>query len=130
MNQNLGPQFDKHVGYAVQELAHNHTEWDGQEQPLHYTETQVHPGQVRFQRYPASDERVQSALEGYRSGAQMPPVVLVHRAGETMTADGHHRLSAAEILRRPVSAVVANSPREDRYSGAARIGTLRKPRGR
>lgn len=58
----------------------------------------------------------------------MPPVALVRRAGETMTADGHHRLSAAEHLGQEVDALVAHSPREDAYTGRANIGTKRKPR--
>lgn len=143
MNQNLGPQFptsmswddvkDKHPLYsrfgfdhAVNELAHNHKEWDGTPQPLSYTESGVHPRDVRFQRYPASDPRVSEAIQGYKSGASVPPVLLVNRAGESLTADGHHRLSAAEILDRPVPAVVAQSPREDRYAGKAGIGYTKK----
>lgn len=110
--------------HAVSELSH-----DGDiEQPLQFSQKSVRPGKVRFQRYPESDERVQHAMKGYSDGADMPPVLLVNRGGETLTADGHHRLSAAEILKRPVEALVTTSPHPERYAGRAKVGTLRKPR--
>jgi hypothetical protein len=128
---NLSPhQFtgDPYMQHAVNELALNHREWTGDAEPLHYTQETVRPSSVRFQRYPTTDPRVQSALEGFSSGATMPPVTLVRRAGETMTADGHHRLSAAEHLGQPLDAVVAHSPRTDAYYGKANIGTKRRPK--
>lgn len=115
---------DIYLHHAVNELVN-----DGEpDAPMRLSTQDVHPSRVRFQRYPETDERVQRALQGYRTGADMPPVLLARRAGETLTADGHHRLTAAEILKRPVPAVVAEGDRTDRYAGKARIGTLRKPR--
>ena len=113
---------------AIHELVHSGPHHDGTLRPVSLREAIVRPGQVRFQRYPESDERVQSAMRGYSSGATMPPVLLASRGGETLTADGHHRLTAAEILKRPVQALIADSPRAEPYVGRARIGTLRKPR--
>lgn len=110
--------------HAVNELAHVP---DGEMVTPHlpFTQEQVHPHDVRFQRYPASDPRVRAALEGYRSGAPVPPVLLVNRAGEHHTADGHHRLSAAEILDRPVPAVIGHSARADAYAGQVSLGYRR-----
>lgn len=124
---NPGQFPDVHLYHAVNELAHN---GDPGDNPITFSHEDVHPRSVRFQRYPESDPRVQSAMEGYRSGVEMPPVLTVRRAGEHMTADGHHRLTAAELLGRSVPAQVAISPREDAYAGKARIGTLRKPRAK
>lgn len=119
---------DPYMQHAVDELALHHSAWTGNSEPLQYTQESVRPSTVRFQRYPHTDPRVHAAIEGYSSGADMPPVTLVRRAGETMTADGHHRLSAAEHLGQTVQAVVAHSPRDDQYTGRANIGTKRKPR--
>jgi len=122
----LGEQFggDVYLHHAVNELVN-----DGEPgAPMRVSKEDIHPSRVRFQRYPESDARVQSAMQGYRDGADVPPVLLARRGGETLTADGHHRLTAAELLKRPVSALVHEGDRPDRYTGRAKIGTLRKPR--
>ena len=49
-------------------------------------------------RFDTRNSRMTSALEGYRSKANMPPVVLVHKDGEHEVADGHHRVTAARHL--------------------------------
>lgn len=65
---------------------------------------------------PGSEHRVQSALEGYREGRRVPPVVLVHRAGEYHFADGHHRTTAQKRLGRTrVRAYVVESPETTPY---------------
>lgn len=110
------------MDHAVNELAHIS---DGEMVTplLAYTEEQVDLRGVRFQRYPSDDARMASLMEGYQSGGEVPPVLLVERAGEIHTVDGHHRLSAQEELGRTlVPAVVAHSLREDKYSGVASIG--------
>lgn len=45
-----------------------------------------------------SNPRVKSAVEGYKSGANIPPVVLTRVGDEHHIADGHHRVAAARSL--------------------------------
>ena len=111
--------------FAVSELVNNGEDYSME--GLRFTEQIVSPNDVVFQRYPESDPRMERAMQGYRDGT-MAPVLLVHRAGEYLTVDGHHRLSAAEALDLSVPAVVAHSIRDDKYEGGARIGKLKPKR--
>lgn len=113
------PGFD----WAVAELAWGgDPTWDGNLRPLAFSEEEVSPRDVVFQRYPMSDERAAAVAAKYQADVALPPVLLVQRGGELLTADGHHRLSAAEKLGISVRAVIAHSPLTDKYRGAARVG--------
>lgn len=115
-----------HFAMAVAELAWGgDPTWDGYPRPLAFTEREVRPLDVVFQRYELSDLRAQAIHEKYRGGEELPSILLVERGGELLTADGHHRLSAAEFLKISLNAVIAHSPLGDKYLGAARIGERR-----
>lgn len=116
--------------HAVNELAHVA---DGEmvTPDLRFTEETVDLRTVKFQRYPADDERVQSLRQAREDNADVPPPLLVYRAGELLTADGHHRLSEMEAAgMTEVRALVAHSEREDRYKGLVALGTVAQPRKR
>jgi GNAT superfamily N-acetyltransferase len=111
--------------FAVAELAWGgDPTWDGNPRPMPFAEETVNPRDVVFQRYPESDPRTARILEAYRSGTPLAPVLLVDRGGELLAADAHHRLSAAEILGISAPAVIGHSTRDDKYTGAARVGVL------
>jgi GNAT superfamily N-acetyltransferase len=117
------------MDHAVNELAHI---LDGEvvTPDLTYTEEMVDLRTIKFQRYPDDDGRMASLMAAYQSGTPLPPVLLVRRAGELHTVDGHHRLSAQEVLgRTSVPAVIANSLRDDAYSGRASIGHTASDKG-
>jgi hypothetical protein len=80
----------------------------------------VDPENVRrWQGGGSVSERVHSAMEGYRDNpSRMPPVLLVHRGGELLAAEGSHRLKAARRMGKPhVQAWIVQSPEESRYPG-------------
>jgi hypothetical protein len=51
---------------------------------------------------------MQRARQGYRSGAAVPPPLLVRRGTVTWPADGNHRIAAARGVVKTVRAVVAS----------------------
>lgn len=49
-------------------------------------------------KFDPTNSRMSRALQGYRSGADIPPVVLVHKDGIHEISDGNHRVAAARHL--------------------------------
>jgi hypothetical protein len=75
----------------------------------------VDPSRIDYHRSEPGDPRVAQARRGYESQTpeRVPPVILVHRHGVFMPADGHHRSEGAAKAHKPVRAYVAYSPHED-----------------
>ena len=74
----------------------------------------VDPSRIDYARSGPDDPRVRHARQGYESQTpeRVPPIVLVHRNGVFMPADGHHRAEGAHLARKPVRAYVAYSPHD------------------
>jgi 8-oxo-dGTP pyrophosphatase MutT (NUDIX family) len=102
------------IGFAANHLAHSRPEdpeaEGGMVHDLTFREEEVHPKHIDYAPSGRDDPRVKSAMQGYRTHADVPPVVLVHRHGVYYPADGHHRAEAAHLLSRKIKAYVADSP--------------------
>jgi GNAT superfamily N-acetyltransferase len=110
---------------SVQELALGAPDWDGQSgaDEIRFVEEPVEVAKVRFARRPLGDERTKALLEAAEQGRPVPPVLVVRRAGQEMVSDGNHRLTVAEERGlRTTPAIVAISPRTDRYAGRGAVG--------
>lgn len=114
------PSYGRYgVNSAVSELA-----YDGEplaDHPTQFSEATVDTRNVRFQRYGTGDSRVAHLSEG----GDIPPVLLVERSGELFTADGHHRLTVAELAKQPVRALIVHSTRTAPYQGLVAIGKVK-----
>jgi hypothetical protein len=112
------PDYDEGIDWAANQLAHATAEdpdAEGASFPVDYAERMVPVGRIK-KPHPASYDRRMSAAQGYREGAEVPPVVLVHRAGRYEIADGHHRVAAARSLGMDrIPAYVAKSPHRTAY---------------
>lgn len=81
-----------------------------------YVKRHVPVSRIADAGHPVTNPRVRSALQGYRSGAAMPPPVLVARNGQYEVADGHHRTAALRADGRTrVQAYVMRSPHRSPY---------------
>ncbi|MGW9067919.1 ParB/RepB/Spo0J family partition protein [Streptomyces yangpuensis] len=103
------------IGEAASHLAHDRPEDPGAEgsdvHSLQFHLQHVNPRHIDFQHHGGGDGRVETASRGYAAGADVPPLVLVHRHGVYQVADGHHRAQAAYERRMDsVPAYVAHSP--------------------
>lgn len=109
------------IGWAASQLAHSRPDdpdvegsgsWD-----LHFHEERVDPKHIDYARHGLHDPRVRSAYDGYKSGSNVPPLVLVHRHGVYQVADGHHRAEAAHHAGVKVPAYVHYSEYPDEPFG-------------
>lgn len=101
------PDMEEHAD-AVRSLAFPHADEAGSESEhdLVYRYKDVDPHKVKS--YYLDEGRMQRAREGYRSGAAMPPPLLVRRGSATWPADGNHRIAGARNVKDTIPAVVAS----------------------
>jgi len=100
------PEMAEHED-AVHVLAHGDDDMDHSAHDLVYRYKDVDPWKVKSN--VLDDGRRQRAAEGYRSGAKVPPPLLVRRGSTTWPADGNHRISGARLAGMDtVRAVVAS----------------------
>lgn len=126
---------DKYPVYAAPWMDHAVNEFndDGTGEmttpELDFTEETVDLRDVCFDRRDRTHGRVVSLEDGFQSGSDVPPVLLVERGGEIFTVDGHHRLTAQEALgRTKVRAVIAHSTLTAPYTGKVAIGKVARRR--
>jgi hypothetical protein len=132
MNPNLSPMFtwediaERHPQYADDDgvhwgsriLGHAHEddpEAEGSMDEPKYSLERVPISRINRNEHPPDDHRVYRAIEGYKSGADIPPPVLVKRGGVYEVSDGHHRVAARHYLGHShIKAYVYHSPRTDK----------------
>lgn len=118
--RNMVPKADENED-VVNEVAHaspkdpeaeNHSAWD-----LKYSIGHINPQHIdQWEMGGQTHDRVERAKDGYTSGAEMPHVLLVRRAGELRPADGSHRTrAAAQAGVKSIPAVVTDSPRPEPF---------------
>jgi 2'-5' RNA ligase/8-oxo-dGTP pyrophosphatase MutT (NUDIX family) len=109
------------IGWAASHLYHDrpgHSQDDstGEESAddMEFHPRTVDPARIDYMRSEPGDPRVTRARRGYESQQpeKVPPLILVHRNGVFMPADGHHRAEGAARARKPVRAYVAYSPHD------------------
>jgi hypothetical protein len=120
------------VGWAANHLANDRPDdpdaensgaWD-----MYFHHEKVDPRHIDYARHGLSDGRVRHAYEGYKSGAKVPPLVLVHRHGVYQVADGHHRAEGAAEAGKHVDAYVHYSEHPDEpFSAHEDEGERRAP---
>lgn len=82
---------------------------------LDFTYEHVDPHDIKAAPQEPGDPRVNRAREGYEKGHDVPPPLLVKRAGEYHVADGHHRtVGARKAGKKTIKCIVAHSPMTDR----------------
>lgn len=102
------PDMEQHAD-AVRSLAFPHADEAGSESEhdLVYRYKDVDPYKVKHNFL--DDGRRQRAAQGYSTGAEMPPPLLVRRGSVTWPADGNHRIAGARLARKDtIPAVVAS----------------------
>jgi hypothetical protein len=99
------PEMAEHED-AVHTLAHGDDDMDHSAHDLVYRYKDVDPKTVRA--HLLDYGRYKQAQEGYKSGAAMPPPLLVRRGSWTSPADGNHRILGARHVVDTVRAVVAS----------------------
>lgn len=100
------PDMEQHAD-AVRSLAYG-MDHEGMESEhdLVYRYKDVDPYKVK--QHHLDEGRKQRAREGYKSGADMPPPLLVRRGPVTWPADGNHRIAGARGVVPTIPAVVAS----------------------